>query len=238
MNEFKKIGESKKNVVMIIANGDISFNDHILKFCPNNVKHIFSTNTTCDNDFVTPIPIGVEMDVSAKRPGHGEINKEIFEKLPFLTGEKKVLESEFKKEIYSNFRIETNLGFRNLIKDFSIKCPHINFEYGIDYEKFVSQVQSHLGTLSPRGNGIECIRTYEVLYLNSIPIVIGDQKEYKPINEKIYKKLPIIFIDDVNKLNNLNLIEKEINNFKNFNREVLDYHYWLELIKNKIKKIL
>ena len=223
---------------MIVANGDITFNDSLLKQCPHNIKHIFSTNTTCLNDKVTPIPIGVEMEIPAKRIGHGDINNGIFEKLPFLTGKNTLVDLPVVNKLYSNFNIRTNLNFRTKIKEISINNEHINFEFGIPYSEFVQKVKSHIGTLSPRGNGIECIRTYEVLYLDSIPIVVGDFEEYKAIYESIYKNLPIVFIHDLEKLKNLSEVEKEIKKIKNNSRETLDYRYWVDLILKKTNKLL
>ena len=112
------------------------------------------------------------------------------------------------------------------------------YAFGISYYDFVKRVKSHLGTLSPRGNGIECIRTYEVLYLNSIPIVIGNGNEYRAIYEKIYKNLPIVFIEDLNELKNLSLIEEKIKKNKNKSKEMIDYFFWKDLIEKKIKKLL
>jgi hypothetical protein len=236
LSEFQRIRNLKNDVILIIANGDITFNDYLLSFCPHNVKHIFSTNTSCYNDKVTPIPIGVEMQIPAKREGHGDINSGIFEKLPYLSGNIKIDEIKPINKLYSNFNINTNLNFRPYIRDISISEPHINFEFGISYYDFVKRVKSHLGTLSPRGNGIECIRTYEVLYLNSIPIVIGNGNEYRAIYEKIYKNLPIVFLDDAEKLRNFSLIETEIKKIKNNSLETLDYNYWVDFINKIIRK--
>jgi hypothetical protein len=238
LNEFERIRNQKENVVLIIANGDITFDERLLSRCPLNVKHIFSTNTSCNNEKVTPIPIGVEMSMLPKRVGHGEINNGIFEKLPYLSGDKTVQTQESVNQIYSNFNIFTNLGLRGLVKEISIREPHINFEFGISYPEFVQKVQSHLATLSPRGNGIECIRTYEVLYLNSIPIIVGDMMEYQAIYDKIYKNLPIVFINDIEKLKDFSYLEKEINKVKNNSLETLDYGYWLNLIKKKIESVI
>lgn len=238
MNEFSYLREYGKNCVLIIANGDITFDNNLFKFCPENVKHIFATNTTCLNQKVTPIPIGVEMEISAKRVGHGDVNLGIFEKKPYLTGEKVVIGQPKENKIYSNFNVYTNLLLRSKVKEISMINDHINFEFGISYDKFVSKVTSHIGTLSPRGNGIECIRTYEVLYLNSIPIVIGDYYEYITIYENIYKNLPIVFIDSLDKLTNFSLLEKEINKVRHISKETLGYDYWKDLISKKIKKIL
>jgi hypothetical protein len=49
--------------------------------------------------------------------------------------------------------------------------------------------------LSPRGNGIDCHRTWEALYLDIIPIV------WHSTLDSLYENLPIIIINDLNEIN-------------------------------------
>lgn len=238
VNEFQRLKNHKNKVVMIIANGDITFDDNLLKLCPDNVIHIFSTNTNCNSDKVTPIPIGVEMEIPAKRIGHGDVNAGIFEKLPYLLKQEKINDITMIHRLYSNFNVGTNLVLRSQVKQISQNQSHIFFEFGVSYHNFVKNIKSHLATISPRGNGIECIRTYEVLYLDSIPIVVGDWSDYRVIYEKIYKNLPIVFVDNIEKLKDFVFIKNEIKKVKNNSREMLDYQYWFNLIRSKTNKIL
>ncbi len=46
-------------------------------------------------------------------------------------------------------------------------------------------------TLSPRGHGLDCHRTYEALFCKSIPIVMGADEELK----RKYDHLPVKFVD-------------------------------------------
>jgi hypothetical protein len=66
---------------------------------------------------------------------------------------------------------------------------------------------------------------------------VGPIKDYKAINEKIYKNLPVVYIDDENKLKDFVFIKNEIEKIKNNSRETLKYSYWLNLIKNKSLEI-
>jgi len=237
LEEFERIKHFDKKIILIIANSDYTFDDSLLSKCPLNVEHIFATNTTCFNDRVTPIPIGVEIEELTKRPGHGMINPGIFEKKPYLLGEIKPIKSNVENTIYSNFNIHTNLSVRKPLLDFCLNNNNYQVGGGLSYGEFVNKVSSHIATLSPRGNGIECIRTYEVLYLKSIPIVFGDYNEYRAINEKIYKNLPIVFTHNFDQLNDFSYIEKRISEVKNNSTEFLEYDYWVDLIKQKSNKI-
>jgi hypothetical protein len=234
MEDFKRVATLPHKVVMLIMNGDYSFTPEILKHKPSNVKHIFATNSTVYNNMVTPIPIGVENQIEPKRKGHGMINDGIFEKLPFLLGEKKVEPESFEDKLYANFNIHTNFTYRNLVKQVCMISDNVNFEYGLTYENYVKRMKEHLGVVSPTGNGLECIRTYEALYLDCIPVCVGDQKKYEAIYNRIYKFLPIVFISNPGNLNNNELIKSEINKVKNNSKELIDYEYWIDQIMKKV----
>lgn len=238
LDEFQRLKNFNKKIILIIANSDYTFDDNKLNQCPPNIEHIFATNTTCYNDKVTPIPIGVEIEILTSRPGHGQINPDIFIKKPFLLNEFVVNGEEIKSnKIYSNFNVNTNRGLRVPLINFCSQHEHFNVETGLSYQQFVKQIKSHIATLSPRGNGIECIRTYEVLYMGEIPIVFGDYNEYKAINEKIYSNLPIVFLWNYEQLKDYSLIERKIFEVKNNSREYLDYYYWVDKIKKITNKI-
>jgi hypothetical protein len=82
--------------------------------------------------------------------------------------------------------------------------------------------------ISPFGNGLDCIRTFEALCLGCIVIM------RKSVLDIIYEDLPVLFVDewyDINK----ELLEKTLNEFKNksFNYEKLKMDYWYNLVKSK-----
>jgi hypothetical protein len=210
IEEYERISKIKSNVVLIVLNSDYPFTEDLLRSRPNNIKHIFATNSFVYNELVTPLPIGVENSMEPKRSGHGMINHSIFEKLPYLTGEIKIESSEKFDRLYANFNVYTNIKYRSLIKNICSSTPHIGFEHGLSYSEYVQKMKQHLGVISPTGNGLECIRTYETLYMDSIPVCVGDFNSYKAIYERIYKNLPVVFISNPNDLTNLDLIKSEL----------------------------
>jgi hypothetical protein len=54
IDEFKRVASLPHNVVMLIMNGDLPFTESKFKYKPDNVKHIFATNSTVYNNIVTP----------------------------------------------------------------------------------------------------------------------------------------------------------------------------------------
>lgn len=231
--EFKRVSTLPHKVVMLILNGDISFTLDKLKYKPDNVKHIFATNSTVYNDMVTPMPIGVENQFAPKRIGHGMINHAIFEKLPFLEGTEVVKTETTYDKLYANFNVQTNFGYRTQVKNICNNADNIVFEYGLSYKDYVKRMKEHIGVVSPTGNGLECIRTYETLYLDSIPVCVGDINNYQAIIDGIYKFLPVVFLGNPNDLTNHELVKSEINKVKNNSKELIDYDYWVDKITKK-----
>ncbi|CAF0727383.1 unnamed protein product [Rotaria sp. Silwood1] len=88
--------------------------------------------------------------------------------------------------------------------------------------------------LSPRGNGIDCHRTWEALYLDIIPIVWNNSLNV------LYENLPVLIINGYEELNEKFLYEKlnEISKKKLSKNNVYQYEklrnaYWRRLILNK-----
>ena len=83
---------------------------------------------------------------------------------------------------------------------------------------------------SPEGNGIDCHRTWEAMYLRTVPIVTRS-----PVTEFFVDLgLPMLMVDswsDINKLNQNDLIETYREKAIQFDNEALYFEFW----KNKIK---
>lgn len=60
--------------------------------------------------------------------------------------------------------------------------------------EYYSQMASHRFVLSPEGNGIDCYRTWEALYLGAIPIVMNS------LSMTRFADLPFLFTDDYSEL--------------------------------------
>ena len=60
--------------------------------------------------------------------------------------------------------------------------------------RYYSQIAAHRFVLSPEGNGIDCYRTWEALYLGAIPIVMTSA------SMSAFAGLPILFTEDYSEL--------------------------------------
>jgi hypothetical protein len=83
--------------------------------------------------------------------------------------------------------------------------------------------------ISPPGNGIDCHRIWEALYLRTVPVV----KYHESFSQ--FKHLPILFVNNWDEVTIDNL-QSSINIFKNidFNYiQELTINYWSNLITNE-----
>jgi len=95
-------------------------------------------------------------------------------------------------------------------------------ENNIAFDEYITNMSRCKYVISPPGNGIDCHRTWEALYIGCIPIVIKN---------KLYDNwtdLPILQVSDYSDLDNemLSSFSK-----RHFNYDKLYMDYWKKIIK-------
>jgi len=228
LQEFENIKKINNDIILITGNSDYPILDNIIELIPKNVKKWYGQNILTYHEKIEPIPMGIENRYDSVRSGHGigyyervEIKESLLKRNTTLTPTKK---------IYSNFQINTNYTHRQKVKSISIESPHIDWEEpNLSLEGFFNKILDYEMVVCPAGNGVDTHRLWEVLYSNRIPITvkIGDFKIYE-----LYNKLPIVVLENIDDLLDLELIYKKYNqikiNYKNIG--MIDFNYW----KNKI----
>ena len=96
-----------------------------------------------------------------------------------------------------------------------VKSTHKEYLRGISRALFV---------ISPNGNGIDCHRHWESLYLRTIPVV-----SRSVVTEKFYEMgIPLLILDDWAQLSELELTLETYNNiWGNFNPNELNLNFFL-----------
>jgi hypothetical protein len=166
-------------IIIFTHNSDYGINlNHIKYLNIPNVISWYAQNIDIFHEKLKSIPIGI----ANEEWQHGDIA---------------VLESVRNKDyekinlIYANFNPNTNFNERNHCIN-CLKNENIKIAETVNFEKYLSNLSQSYFSISPNGNGIDCHKTWESLYLKTIPIVT------KSINSLQYKELPIIIIDDWN----------------------------------------
>lgn len=121
----------------------------------------------------------------------------------------------------SRINIENILINKGFIKNTNKKWP-----------EYIKELSEYHFCVSPRGNGIDCHRIWECIYVGCIPIIKKDDILYT-----YFKDLPILWIEDYNIIDKEYLI-KQIDIFNNYEKNIdkSKLTYWIKDIKNNILK--
>jgi hypothetical protein len=209
---FDYIKHNICKVNVVTHNGDYPIDEKYQKYIHHFPKWYGQNIITKFSNF-KPIPIGLENDY---------VDNSVYKKQMICSIDKEISP---KKLLYINHNICTNPNERRIPYNIFANSSWCTVdEHGsIKYQKeFYNNILSHYCTLSPPGNGIDCHRTWEILYLKRIPVLkrVGRLEE-------LYDSLPVIFIDDYSEINESFLIKciDEIKN-RHYNFEKLKFNYW------------
>lgn len=214
---FQYLRTSVNNYVVITHHSDYPIDNYRFSMKPNNVKKWFAINPTVMDESLVAIPLGLKT--------HKGIYLEERYKTSWLVSVIDELKNNNKDNIvYCNWG-DTN-PYRNTIID-KLKNNGVPYklENNIPFEEYSTNMSKCKYVISPPGNGIDCHRTWEALYMGCIPIVIKD---------KIYdnwSELPILQVNDYSELTNEML---ESFSKREFKYDKLYMDYWKKLIKNSL----
>lgn len=199
------------NIILISHNSDNFIDLKYIEYLNSDkIKKWFCQNRYINHPKLFSLPIGL---ANSQWP-HG--NKDIFLNIKNENNKKENL-------VYKNFDIGTNINAR-------IYCNEITNRLGIymsphdTNENYWRSISKSFFTISPHGNGVDCHRIWECLYLESVPIV-----QYHECFSQ-FKHLPILFVDDFKDVTR-EFLQKQINNFYPFskwNLDMLSLNYWKE----------
>ena len=197
---------------IITHNSDIPIDERFSAFLEDSrVLSWRGQNVNIEHEKVKPIPIGL---ANPKWP-HG--NPKIFEKI-----QNELINGEIKKDklFYVNFDIYTNLDERQRC----LRETGFELEPKLDFESYLREVARSYFIVSPDGNGIDCHKHWEALYLNCVPIVSSGITT----NYFKSKKIPFLVLNSWSELNNIKLcpeLHEEI--WGNFDSDTLLFEDYL-----------
>jgi len=191
----------------------------------DNIAAWLGKNVIIDHPKAHPLPLGINNTFYLRgNPNFWNtlrdklpIKKDIFLYLNFALGHKRERRGPIRQKVYHIFRN----------KKFCYKTKNKNFK------KYMQEITRSKFILSPEGNGIDCHRTWEAVYVQSIPIVKSSKLDC------LYTDLPILIIDDWKQITEafLNKKYKEIQT-KEYNMEKLFASYWFDKINQIRNNIL
>lgn len=208
----------KNKYILITHNGDASIVHEHLKFLDDKIIHWFARNSLIKNEKITPVPIGI-LNMFCNRIG----------KISDL--EENINNNEKQHSMSYGFAMESGIERLKLKK---ILDNHKNSHniLGYNQKKYFKDMVQYSFTISPEGNGPDCHRTWEAMYLNVIPIV----KRNSFIEYFKNLSLPMLIVDDWNEIEKMDeqyLKEKYEEIMSKSNTKALYINYWIDLILSK-----
>lgn len=202
----------KNKYIFISHNSDQCFSDQFTHFLNSDrVIKWYSQNATGEHEKLFGLPIGI----ANQQYLHGN--------LQLL---KSIVEQDITKSIlvYKNFDNNTNIHVRSYV-DAVTNQKGISMFPKKQQQDYLLDLAQSLFCISPPGNGPDCHRIWECLYLNTIPVV-----KFEPCF-KYFKKLPFLFVEDWNDVTVPFLREKVVQ-FLNQNSDIdeLKISFWKKTI--------
>lgn len=218
---FHQIQDLHCKIVLLTHCSDRSITESLYNLKPKCIYSWFSENVDTKQKDLFPVPIGVEsfngFMKSRYMKSHFDVFRDVY--LDRFNFDKKI------NKLYCNFRLNTN-SKREKILESLLGYPYSYAAKIKPFKEYFEELKTYKFIASPRGNGIDCHRTWDALYAGSIPVVEG---------HFIYDTfdLPIIQIKNWNELSIDMLHYKAEQLSKNsFNINQLTTLYWVEKIKS------
>jgi len=213
---FHQISDHKNKYKLITHNSDFPITQSMFKLRPKCITKWYAENANYKNIDLIPLPLGLENDMGPSKGAY--TNYEAIERN---------LNAADKNEdkVYCNFTMKNN-PCRIKVVNALIKNKVILWEDRKDYHAYCNSMSKYRFVASPIGNGLDCHRTWEALYMGCIPIV------EKHFMYDMLGNLPIIQVSDWGEVTS-EWLEDTLQMFKKsrYDWNYLKIAYWTERIK-------
>jgi len=225
---FNELKYSNNKYVLITHCSDYDINEYRLSLKPACIKKWYAQNVNIQHPDLIPYPIGIENHIGPCKGTCIDLDY-----LNTIDSSVYNISNKIINLLYCNFSLQTNNNRYNVLQTLiqnGIGKPCNNTSYA----KYFEELKQYLFIASPRGNGIDCHRTWESMYVGSLPIV------ERHFMFDSYKNLPIIQIESWDQVTP-KFLEPYILNYKNGvyyrNLEELDINYWYYKIKDQAQHL-
>lgn len=166
----------------------------------------------CNHTKMHPIPIGL----ANKCWDHG--NVKIFETMQSITVPRDIL-------LYMNFTVGTFYEERAKVAELFKGNDYCYVSQPKELSAYLADLAQSKFVLSPRGNGLDCHRTWEALLMGAIPIVRTSSLD------PMYKNLPVVIVNGWEEID-ADFLQKKYEEFQSqkFDLDKMYIDYWLTFI--------
>lgn len=191
---------------------------------PPCIKKWFSTNVTFEHQDLIPIPYGLE----SFNHKHQKVCGSDIPYLKDLDLQRLQNKSRIKDKIYVNFNLDVHSNRKN-VKEILTKNGLAFSPNRMPNKDYWEDASNYLFIASPRGNGIDCHKTYEAILMGGIAIV------EKNLIFNWAEGLPLIQIEDWNQVT-LEFLNNWLDKHK-YTQEKIFLPYWKNVIQEAQQKL-
>lgn len=167
---------------LILHNGDRQLGTEEINQLSRHFSAIFAPNIKSLSDRVRAVPIGLE-NLSHNKNGKLKYFK------PRLTVHERF--SIRSRRVLSNYHVGTNQRVRSLAAEAMSFSRHGHMGEFLKTGLYFEEVRRTKFVISPPGNGIDCHRTWEAIYLGAVPVVLTGT-----LDKALTDSLPILEVQD------------------------------------------
>lgn len=219
----------KNPYILIEHNGDGAIDEAIANLLDDKIIRFYAQVVTYAHEKIVPIPIGIENMTSQGDgiPGFlGKLRRNVERK-----------ESIRKDRIFFCFNVNTNPGERIPAQSYFLTHPLMETVKGmISHTLHIKRLTSYKFVASPPGQSIESCRTWQGLYVKTVPIVKDS------VTMRYFKSLglPIWIVKDWKELDNLT--EKDLSDtygqlIRKARWEPLYMDFWIDMIRADQRRV-
>ena len=235
---FEDVSNKDGKQVFVTHQSDYSLQQKLYEKIPDNVKIWFAENCEIPpgESRAVGIPNGLNnLTLVSNRTSKGGSYSSSFGHICdfhqdlYSQNEK---EKSWRNLCYMNFSPSTCFDERTSLYESMKSMSWVTNKTGISHIEFAEDVYHHPFTLSPKGNGYDCVRTWEAIYLRSIPVI----KRCTVMQH--FEELPIVFVDDWSQVTESFLLDK-LEDFRSrkFDMSKAKMSYWTEALRSAKKNV-
>lgn len=210
-------GSRDRARAIIITNADIPPSRHQLRELATHFDQVYCANISYEEPGVNPIPVGIENLYRAKNGFPWR----------FLSNSDDNDLSVRSESIFACFSVTTNRRVRARLREAVRRSRHYFCEERLTPLQFQSRIERAMFVLSPPGNGNDCHRTWESIYLGAVPVIMKNT-----LPETFTRSLPILEVESYESFLGLSdsELEAEFQLVTQKSREMAYMPYWVSQI--------
>jgi hypothetical protein len=154
-------GGMNRPFVLVTNNGDENIGCEHLEMLDRRVVHWFAHNLLAHHERATGIPMGLE---NARLHCNGIVRD-------FVILRQQLASIDKVPRVLSGFTVGNNFEERSMALSALRGCSVATHLERVNGREYRQRLAAHMFVASPPGNGFDCHRTWEALYLHVVPVV-------------------------------------------------------------------